>query len=389
METGLALCFVLTLCFTTFRESLRPATSAITYLAFTLLAFFTILLRTELLLLAGLCFLILTYRRAQLAGHSGHVVSSPRSWLPAALQSSHLLLGSLLALALILLRMHVLLPDTALAKSHGPSVWPGVLDAAAITLAGALSFGAGLLVFWLLTIFLLLRAHRLLSLPVLLANSVFPIVLTLAALRGQEIQGARYLVWTFFFSALWNILELATPEPSQPIGTSSELPGKPLVYAFLVLFLLVQPVEARLMYRVLTARAHTLAFFETQHLNTLHGQLGVAFDVGYIGYFSQANICDLAGLVNGRDAARLTNDTRAAACAARHPDFIFGNLSQIELMQRYMPLTGWQVCDHFNFVNVSNPDTHYLVLPPATAASVCHQTSGEPPYPVSNLLPPA
>ena len=391
METGLAICIVALIVWLTFRQSSRTTTSPGEYLAFVALGLSAVLLRTEFLLPCALATIILVLKRAQ-SDRESHPTN-----LRSLLESSHLLVGSLLALAVILFNMHVLLPDTALAKSHGIGSWRSVLSSTPQVLVGALSFGIGLLVVWLVTLALVQRAGRL-SLPVLVANSVFPITIVLAMSRGQEIQGARYLVWTYFFSILWNILELATPphraSGASPQPTASAQFPKPadklLVYATLTIFLIAQPLEARLMYRVLTLRSSTLAHVESEHLEVLHGMLGVAFDVGYIGYFSQAQICDLAGLVNGRAPARLSTAARAEACARRNPDFIFGNQSQIYLMSKHLSLAGWQVCSQFEFTNLRQPDSHYLLLPPATADRLCHAITGAAPYPIDpsiSILP--
>jgi hypothetical protein len=389
METSLGLCAVTFICWFTFLQSRRRKTTALQFIAFSALGFFAVMLRTEFVSLCGICFAILVFSRIASA-RSG---ISPQNQLQAVAASSHLLLGGMFALAAIFLRMHVLLPDTALAKSHGIAAWHDVVFVTPKILAGALSFGVGLPLFWTLTVILLVMMHRL-SLELLLANSVFPVIFGLAIWRGQEVQGARYLAWTFFFSILWNILELALPpheSASQHVqpedsSLSPNVAGMKLVYFFLIPVLLVQPVEAKLMYSVLTRRAATMEVFKAEHLENLSGELGVAFDVGYIGYFTHASICDLAGLVNGRDATRLTTNTRAAACALRRPGFIFGDLSQIRLMQNHMDLDTWQVCGRYDLVNLTEPNTHYLLLPPATAPLLCPITSGESPKPLSTLI---
>lgn len=374
METGFALCFVAVLCVLAFQQSRRRATTSLQYLSLTVLAFFLVLLRTEMSFLCCIVFVVLAWKQIFSSGH-------PASrWLNAILRSSHVLLGSLLAMAFIVWRMHHLLPDTALAKSTGiPSV--GAFFAAATVLGGAMTFGAGFLLFWLLTLFLLVRARGL-SVPTLLVNLVFPAVLTLSALRGQEIQGARYLVWTYFFSTLWNILELGSADSDRsPVNQSY-----PLIYGLLAVFLLTLPFECKIMYRVLTTRARTMKVFEGQHLDVLAGKHGIASDVGYIGYFSQANICDMAGLVNGRAAASLSKNARLTACAATHPDFVFVNPGQLKTMARFLPMKGWQVCTHYDFGNARGPDTHYLLLPPSTAAETCKAIAGSSIFPLAEIF---
>lgn len=373
METGFALCFVALLCILTFRQSGRSATTPLQYLVFVVLAFFTVLLRTELALLCGVIFAMLVWKQV-----FGSDNPSAR-WIGALLRSSHVLVGCLLALLFIVVTMHSLLPDTALAKSGTTSF--AAFHNAATVIVGALTFGLGLLLLWLLTVFFLFRAGRF-SVPTLFANLVFPAVLLLAAIRGQEIQGARYLVWTYFFSVLWNLLELGSVDLKR---LDVRRQSSSLIYAFILLLLVALPFECQIMGRVLSIRAHTMKIFKGQHLDVLEGKRGIASDVGYIGYFSKANICDIAGLVDGRAFARLTGPERLAACAASHPDFVFGNLGQVKVITNAAQGYDWQVCTHYNFGNVRTLDTHYLVLPGATAAQTCQAIAGATPYPLASL----
>lgn len=373
METGFALCFVALLCILAFRQSRRNTTTPLQYLVFVVLAFFTVLLRTELALLCGVIFAMLVWKQIFNCDHT------PQQWAAAILRLSHVLVGCVLALLFIVVTMHSLLPDTALAKSGTASF--AAFHNAATVIVGALTFGVGLLLLWLLTIFFLLRAGRF-SVPTLFANAVFPAVLLLAAVRGQEIQGARYLVWAYFFSVLWNLLELGSVDLNHPDG---KRPSSSLVYAFILLLLIALPFECRIMGRVLSTRAQTMKIFEGQHLEVLEGKQGIASDVGYIGYFSKANICDTAGLVDGRAFARLTSVQRLAACAAMHPDFVFGNLGQVRAVTNVAQGEDWQVCTHYNFGNVRTLDTHYLLLPGATAAQTCQAIAGAKPYPLTAI----
>jgi hypothetical protein len=385
METGLCLSFTALICFLAFRSSRTRSANTLESVIFVTVAFFSVSLRTETILLCAICSAILTIKALEESnGEARSLVDRIGLWFRAVLRSSYLLIGGLLALAATVYRMHFLLPDTALAKSHGAGIWLSVVLVSGHILLSALSFGLGFFFFWLLTLVLLFRAGQFSS-SVLLANVVFPITLFLASIRGQEIQGARYLIWTFFFSTLWNILELAIPS-SSPTHRTEDPVGRKLVYAFAALILIVQPVESRVMYSVLSARAKTLTQFQRQHLDVLHEKLGVAEDVGYIGYFSKAQICDIAGLVNGRAAASLDMWKRARICAALDPDFLFLNQSQIVLMTRYMSLDDWLICGQYDFKNIDTPDTHYLLLPPATAPGGCAAATGQSPSPVTSLL---
>jgi hypothetical protein len=387
METGIALCFVTLLCWLVFEQSRQPSSSPAQSIALLVAALFATLLRTEFLLLSGVCCVLLFFSRLALAQPSPTGRPSPPRIFRQLLASCAPLLGSLLACALIVWKMHVLLPDTAVAKSLGPHHAAGVFEATAIILAGALSFGVGLLLFWLLTLGLLVLESGRLTLASAAANLLFPAVLLLSASRGQEIQGARYLAWTLIFPALWNILQLGQlpPSPRPPARTSARRWAFPLAYTFLVLLALEIPVEAVLVHRVVTLRAATMRAFESEHLQALQDTHGVASDIGYIGYFTGARICDLAGLVNGRAAARLTPEQRRAACILTNPDFVFANLGQMIVIASRMDLSAWQVCGTYSFGNLTSPDTHYLAVRPGLAASAC-QATGQPSVSLAGLM---
>ena len=378
METGIVAGFATVLAWMLHGESSQARDGAlertpIRFLAMMALGFFTVMLRTELSLLCGVGFLLLLV--SELAKKNGKGVFS------VAASSVHLLLGAFAAIGFIFATMHTLLPDTALAKSHGIAHWLNPIHDTAVTLGGAMSFGAGMLLFWLITLTLVLM-RRGMSLKLMLANCFFPVVLALASLRGQEIQGVRYFAWTFFFAIVWNILELGIGDASD----AGDVQGRWLVYGFLALLVVELPFEAIAMHRVLTHRGEMMREFEAERLNVLRDKRGIASDIGYVGYFTGAKICDLAGLVNGREAARLSSLQRAHACVETRPDFIFANVSQLVPLARMMDLSQWKVCGRYDFNNVSTLDTHYLVARPEVASAACSAT-GRPPEPLGSILP--
>jgi hypothetical protein len=381
METGLALCFVAALCWVTFRQSTRSTVTRAQYFALVAFGFFTVLLRTELILLCSLAFAILAWKPL----FSLDQGKPTEPLVQALLSGSHLLLGGLLALAFIRLKMHYFLPDTALAKSDGVANWLVTLYVTGKIFAGALSFGAGMFLLWLLTIFLTLRAGRF-STTTLLANLAFPALFALAASRGQQIQGARYFAWTLFFSTLWNIFELSGVAPDHRLQTQNNR----LVFCFLALLLLALPVESRMLYPMLRGRSALLKEFEGSHFESLQGKRGIAFDIGYLGYFSRADICDLGGIVNGRDKARQTTQERLADCLATHPDFIFVDLGDMRyaanhpLLQR--SIEDWQICSRYDYKTVKQNDPHYLIVPRSVAPEVCRNVANTVPSDIPPLL---
>jgi hypothetical protein len=359
METGIVFCFVALFCWLTFRESEGNSVTPARYAAYVVLGFLAVFLRIELILLCGLASLLIAWK--QLFSNSSFALR-----LKSILNASHLFLGGLLAMLFIVIKMHHLLPDTAKAKADGIADWPAAFIVTAKVLAGGLSFGVGFLFFWLVTVFLLLRASRL-SPRALVANSLFPILFSIAAIRGQQIQGARYFVWTLLFSALWNSLELARP----PLDSQSKTPELVPAYCFLAIALLALPIESKVMYPFLTDRATLVRSFESTHLETLDGKRGIAFDIGQIGYFSRADICDLAGLVNGRSNAGLTEDQHFTRCVATHPDFVFLDARLVYVVSHYLPIKDWQLCRIYPFRRVDKTDQHYLLARRSEALEIC------------------
>jgi hypothetical protein len=373
METGIVFCFVAFFCWLTFRESEGNSVTPARYAAYVVLGFLAVFLRIELILLCGLASLLIAWKQ---------VFSSNSSFalrLQSILKASHLLLGGLLAMLFIVIKMHYLLPDTAKAKAEGIADWPRAFSVTAKVLAGGLCFGIGFFFFWLVTLSLLLRASRL-SPSALVANSIFPILFSIAAIRGQQIQGARYFAWTLLFSALWNSLELAR----HPIDNESKSGAELLpAYWFLAIALIALPIESKVMYPFLTDRATLVRSFGSHHLETLEGKRGIAFDIGQIGYFSHADICDLAGLVNGRSNAGLTADQHLTRCVATHPDFLFLDTGLVYSISRYLPIKDWQLCGIYPFRRVDKTDQHYLLARRSEALEVCK----DPPPTPTELQP--
>lgn len=381
METSMVLCLVLLLAVIVFPLSRRQTLSVGEKGGLFVLSFGLVLIRSELTLLVGTAWFILIAGRERRAQ-----TPTLQTRIARGFETLYLPLGGLASCLFVLGTMHHLLPDTALAKADGLHEWFGVLSSTAIVLTGAFLIGIGLAAFWLGTLLLVwMRAQ--LTPATLLANTLFPVLLLLSALRGQQMQGARYVLWTFLFSSLWNILTIADPRPADLKSSEPAVDRRQIFVAagLVLILLLLLPIDIVSMYRVLTRRAHTMRSISGEHLQQLSGLQGTSMDIGYVGYFTQANICDLAGLVNGRAAAALTVTERGRRCAALKPDFVFGNASQIDLVTQFQSLRGWRICDGYDFVNVRGADRHYLVASPRSAEKVC-AAAGKEPSSVDDLI---
>jgi hypothetical protein len=267
-----------------------------------------------------------------------------REWLRAGA----LCAGSALSLAFIQLTMGHLLPDTAIAKVGIPFVQD--LHDATHEFLSTVSFGLGVIAIWIVSAALLRSIDR----STIIANLPFPVLILLACIRGQQIHGIRYVIWALLFSIVWNLLRSAAVPQLRPA----------FLIAFACVLVISWSFELPIVLRVDRGRAENLKAMEQGHLERLHGE-GLAADVGFIGYFSRAPICDFNGLVNGRAAAKMSRPQRAQKCVADRPTFLFLSDSQIALFDLYYGMhsdTDFFNCGSVEFTNVGSNDHHTLLV---------------------------
>jgi len=304
------------------------------------------------------------------------------SMVKAAWVASPLALGALVAMLWIDLHFHTLLPDTALAKS-GPRSIDVVLSIGHV-LASSVMLGIGLFSLWIGSAILLLRqilrgpAARQKVLLWLAGNAGFPVLVLLAYLRGQAIQGVRYVLWALIFSLLWNIRELERTE--RQLSGRSMLSQRGLQWTAAaggLVLLLMLPVDWFFGWRAMAGRSETFNELRVANFAGFAGRTVIAGDVGFIGYFSRGDVCDIDGLVNGREAARTSPEQRIARCAAQHPKMLFLTSPQTAAFVGVLDLKQWTVCKHFDFDNVLEVDRHYLMVRAENAQKECPAIGGE------------
>ncbi len=265
------------------------------------MAFSTLLFRKASPLVLASAALVLSLLRVDLTllvAFGVLLLIDQRDWVRAAAVGT----GSALSLAFIRITMGHLLPDTAVAKV-GASFQEVLYDAGRET-AGTASFGLGVVVIWIVSA---AAAWSVNKRSTVIANLPFPTLILLAAIRGQQIHGVRYMIWTLIFSVVWNILSGASVSKLRPI----------FLPAFVCLLMISWIFELPIMLRVDRGRAQNFDAMDHAHLEQLHGG-GMAGDVGFIGYFSKAPICDLNGLINGSCGS--PNGRTAAGAGLRGPE---------------------------------------------------------------------
>ena len=81
-----------------------------------------------------------------------------------------------------------------------------------------------------------------------------------------------------------------------------------------------------------------------------------------MGALSHIRICDLSGLVNGRDFARRSPAERLAACWSLPPTFVF--LTDGEWDALGARLNGWRRCFSYTSTNAFTTEGQHLLVAP-------------------------
>jgi hypothetical protein len=377
METSFVLFFIAVWVF--FLESLlrAPRVSALQRAGLVVLAFFSVLLRLELLLLVAVAALVLLYVRRR-ERHDNTAA--------ALLSAAAPVLGAVLAAAFIVAIMHSLLPDTAIAKAHDVNGWRGTLEGTLRVFESSPGLGCGTLLLEALTLLNLAAVQRRFNWPALLANSLFPAMAIAALARAQQVQGIRYFIWAMVFAALWNILALVDT-PGEP-ARERALPWihrSQVVFA--VLLVAIFAVETPIFAQAFAKRRGILAEFRRQHLDQLHDLTLGASDIGYIGYFTGSPVCDEEGLVNGREAAALITWERGSRCAQQGPRMgFFAEYQMAALLGKIPDRRQWSICAVYDLGNLKRSELHYLVAAPEVTPRVC-AAAGNKPVPIQTVWP--
>ena len=298
-----------------------------------------------------------------------------------ALRDSGLLVGAIGCGVVVYVVFGQLLPDTAVAKSSG-MVGGDALRRIGLSTASSLTLGIGLSAMWaasaLSAVHGACTARRTL-LPLVAANAVIVVVALGVAVRGQEIAGFRNLLWALLFMTTWNVASIpgtiGLPGTIRSALSWRTVAGKTVILGALGLLVVAWTVEGYFVNRIVEGRSQAYSDMREQNLGRLSGLPGVAFDIGFVGYFTRGAICDLSGLVNGREAARLSVNERAERCANRSPVFAFVTPSQAGFLQEYVDMRGWAVCYRYLFTNFRVPEPHYLLVEPRLKERICPQST--------------
>jgi hypothetical protein len=148
------------------------------------------------------------------------------------------------------------------------------------------------------------------------------------------------------------------------------------LYAVAIFLGLLLPLDWAIAQRVMGRRALTFLRMRDGGFEEFQDKVVVAGDIGFFGYFTGGQVCDLDGLVNGRAAAAATREQRYQSCGQKHPVALFLSRGQMENLGSYLNLNDWTACQSYDFVNVLSLDRHYLLVPVAEAQAECARFGG-------------
>ena len=281
-----------------------------------------------------------------------------RSWLPLAL-------GGAAGYALLGATFGHIVPDTAIAKAFGPMSLGEAVLVALFSSVTSFSFGIGLMLLWCASFVALLRTASVKwRVATLIVNSVLPVLVLFVAVRGQAVQGVRHLLWAYAFAITWNMLALERRHGAER-GEFAPLQGRVqrrILAGLAISVAAVWAVEVPLTLRILAARRGVLQGMREARLERLAGMTGAAFDVGYVGYLSKAQILDLSGLVNGREVASMSSRARLERVALRRPQFLFLTSEQVDSVGAALDVTQYVVVRSFRSRRVSSDERYALAV---------------------------
>ena len=336
METSLAVLLVLLLAATLDGGRHRPVGAGG-------IALLCVLVRPELVALVAVAIV-------------GQVVrSNRRSNRRLALATA---LGGLAAMALLYGAFGHLWSDAAVAKERYGYPLAEFLELLADVAGGAGLLGVGLALAWLGLVALTIRAWR--DDPALLLGelSLLPVLVAIAV-RGQAVEGIRPLLPFLAFSLACGVALVRRRAPARPVRARMLLP---LAAAALG----VWTVDAVAFERIVGVQARSLEAMRSRDWSALSGHTGVAWDVGYLAYFTKAPVCDAQGLIDGRAFAQLSLPERLRACA-KVAEFAFVDPPRFRILASALDMSGWRVCGRFDFAHRLGPVNVYLIVAPALA----------------------
>ena len=283
--------------------------------------------------------------------------------------------GGAAGLLLLWATFGTILPDPALAKAVGAIMPAASLTGIATSFAGSMAFGVGLLALWLLGLTTAVQGRVANRLVIAVPNLALLLLWCAIAARGQYVQGIRHVLPPLAFMIAANAVLIGAADPRVLVPRLLPSAGlrTPLIYAAAAVSGFAFMAELGKFATIVENRSAAFLEMRALDLAALEGTNGIAWDVGHMMYFTKAQVCDVSGLINGREAALAPESARLENCLKRDVDFLFVTPENAaELIEKAgQRFANWTVCGQYMFQNVSETAPHYLAVAPARAAQIC------------------
>ena len=304
--------------------------------------------------IAAICALV----RPELAGLAAFVIAGQLLRAKPRLAAATAI-GLVVALAVIAAIFGGVWSDAAVAKlRHAYTLQEFVVLLASIAV-GAGTFGVGLFAAWLVLLAVAAPLmHQSDTRALLLGALALPVVLIVIALRGQAVEGIRPLLPFAAFS----LTCLVSCLRHRPVSLSP----RPVAAALALVLVVGWVVDGPAFARIVRLQAQSLEAMRSRDWSPLRGHTGVAWDVGYLAWFTGAPICDAQGLINGAAFARLTLSDRLDRCS-QVAEFAYVDAARFRQLATALDMRGWRICDRFDFAHRAAPLSVYLLVAPSLA----------------------
>ena len=191
--------------------------------------------------------------------------------------------------------------------------------------------------------------------------------------RQQSVQGIRYYIFIEFYIIsfnLWSLSKFKFNELNTTIYTK-----KLMAFVTICFFIMANMFDYRKFEIIVNGRSNSFQSFMSRDLSYLKDHLGIAYDIGMIGYFTSATILDPNGLIHGLDVAKLSRKERMEwICNKEKISFAFLNNIQFREISKCLNISNWVDSGQFAFPNYGGGmDVHYLLIDPRIVQEIIKQ----------------
>lgn len=281
-----------------------------------------------------------------------------------------ILLGCVLAITFVYFNFGQVLPDTASAKSNTLALHNALentkyFTGIAVAHVSAGYFGISLLVCLVGSSIFLFKSEKYRF--YVFFNIFFLLALfVLMYVRQQHIQGVRYFIFIEFYIISLSLWVMSSDE-FMKIKNSKYSKNMMAISIFICIFI-ANAFDYRRFEHIVSGRSATLQNFILSDLSDLERSVGIAYDIGMVGYFTSATILDPNGLIHGKALANMSKDERIEWICNQHSrdvKFVFLNDAQQREISKCLDTYNWKNYGEYSFPNYGGSiDTHFLLVRP-------------------------